>query len=240
MNQIDYSAREPLGIDRYLSIDEIGVLQLKTTGMSAGSTTTNYNVLQQHLHQPPRPNKRRCIAFDKTVKVCIISGISRKDVHKIWYTQAEYRRIRREMSKTISRIERGDHRADTEEHCAHGLEHKTSSIELAERRNYNLISVLSVLVEQEEQLDNGTYNPEAVADMYFRCSKLSRYEAAMRGEVTAKEASDFYTSGVSLNSKEEAPPARKRRVKQRPLKSVFLFARVQPKKEYRALVDIHY
>lgn len=247
MNQIiDYScAHEPhLGIDSFLSIDEIGALQLKTTGMSAGST--NYNMFQQHIlpyHPPaaplcPKEEPRRRITFDKSVQVRVISGISRQDVNKVWYTQAEYRRIRREMNKTIARMERGNHRADTEDHCAHGLEHKLSPVELAERKNYNLISVLSVLVEQEEQLDNCTYNPEAVADMYFRCSRLSRYEAAMRGEVTAKEASKFCTNTDSIiDSKGEPMSPRKRRT-QRSLKAVSLFTRLQFRKEYKALREI--
>lgn len=173
---------------------DLGIFLQKTKGTAALSRCAQMTK-KQHPHRPSRPGKRhRGITFNKTVRVYTFPDFSRRqDISMLWYRKKEYRRIRQEMISTVVRIARGGHCCDTDEHCAYGLERMPHMRPKTSKRR-KFISILSVLVEQDDQMDFGIYSPEALANIYSQCSDASRAEAARRGKAAAHEALRLQTS----------------------------------------------
>lgn len=191
-----------------LSSTDLGMILPRLGGVKLG--WGNCRTLATHDVQALKSPRNRSITFDDHVHLISSNVILRQDT--TWYSKSEYRRMRRETTKTLARIARGGHCCDTEEHCAHGLEGMTPRRSRQSKR-WRCKSVESVLVEQDTQMDSGTYSPEALASVYIQCSNASRNEAATRGKATGTEVLKLYDSNdESRDYLKKAMPKRRRRL----------------------------
>lgn len=130
------------------------------------------------------PRKRR-VSFNYKVKVVKCSAL--KNTDELFYTNQEYKKMRKEIKATVLRHKQSQEESssstddDDSIDCMRGLETFLEDARIAKNR-VRLHASLAVLTEQKRQYrEDGTLIPEELSRRYQQVSHKSQREASKRG-----------------------------------------------------------
>jgi hypothetical protein len=129
---------------------------------------------------------KRFISFSNTVVLRRTDSHSDEETTAAWYSRAELKKIQSKIKKTIFLMEAGSPRANSDRHCTRGLGSLTpEGRALKQRRREN--AKTAVLDEQEFQNEVGIPDPELLADLYFKETRVSLAMAISMGRAVEEE-----------------------------------------------------
>ena len=113
-----------------------------------------------------------------------INDYTEKERTSTWYSDAELRRMKRRLIRSINRLNQvGDVGSSSDEDChccSHGLESFTMK-GLARKEQYRTSAYTAVMEEQDRQDICGYYDDKAIASAYQKQSYESQLVARARG-----------------------------------------------------------
>jgi hypothetical protein len=128
-------------------------------------------------------NNIRSVSFAACVDVFEIPHINdleEQDIQAIWWSKEDFRCFKAEIRKTLnSMIEFGWLFQETEDSCSRGLENCISQ-RLSIRNSRRASAARAILFEQRLQWDEGSHDPEYIADVYTEISKNCQNDAHAR------------------------------------------------------------
>ncbi len=128
-----------------------------------------------------------------------VNDLESEDVAEIWYCKRDYEVIKATYMTTVRMMASGSTSLlfeNEEDHCFRGLEYRTR--EGARRRQGNKITAITaVLDEQDRQIYEGIWDPEALAEVYRRTSAHCTDAAFLLG------LRDEQDTALSMSSLEE-------------------------------------
>lgn len=135
---------------------------------------------------------KRRVRFAETASVRPIEtyrDLSGDELQNTWYQKYEFDEIKRSLIPLIKGMTRGDFIEETRETTLRGLEYRTRQGAL--RRQHNkVISITSVLDEQDRQRCSRCFDAEAIRNIYLQnsehCSLLAR-QLAITDEELVKQ-----------------------------------------------------
>jgi hypothetical protein len=114
------------------------------------------------------------------VEIPHINDLEEQDIQAIWWNKEDFRFFKAEIRKTLnSMIEFGWLFEETDDSCSRGLENGISQ-RLSIRNSRRASAVRAILFEQRLQWDEGSYDPEYIADVYNEISKTCQNDAHAR------------------------------------------------------------
>lgn len=154
-----------------------------------------------HLHF-----KQRCVSFCAVVGVHQVlnrDDFTPEERKSCWYDRVDLRQMK-EITKSEARLMECGLQQESEDVCLRGLECRTKEGARTKRQNRSN-AIAAVFFELDGQEDDGIFDDEAVADVYFNCSEHCQVSAQMLGMRDAREAqlalaglkSDFVGSTIS-------------------------------------------
>ncbi|GKY96550.1 hypothetical protein MPSEU_000614600 [Mayamaea pseudoterrestris] len=117
-------------------------------------------------------DKKRCVSFAETASIRIIDNLqamSGEELRNTWYRKSEFEDIKKSMIPLIKALMRGDSIEETDEVTYRGLEYRTRKGALMRQHN-KVISITSVLDEQDRQRCVGDVNSECIRNVYLQNS----------------------------------------------------------------------
>jgi hypothetical protein len=122
---------------------------------------------------------KKTVAAKKTIHV---NDYTDEEITSCWYTEEENETIKAQSLLEASDLldtEVSDD-IDYQKSCFRGLEHYVLHI-AEERMAYKTIAVSTVLEEQQLQREEGSDDPEFIAELYAECTSLARVKASILG-----------------------------------------------------------
>ena len=161
----------------------------------------------------PTSNERRLrVSFNPKVYVReTLHSADYTDEEKVnsWYQKDEMAQIKDDMVAAVRMMIRGELLSDTREHCSRGLEFR--SREGANQRKMNKFRALeAVLDEQDEQIDAGIFNDNAISLVYQSVSLRCINEAHKRGIRDAVDVHGRLSTSLGVSTSGKAHSTRKR------------------------------
>jgi hypothetical protein len=123
-----------------------------------------------------------------------------EDFEIIWYCKDDFRAMKKDYLPTLKKMAKGLPLAVDEE--PRGLEHKTP-VGNKRRHKNRLVSIDSVLREQDRQWDRNLRDPGFISELYIQSSAHCSFEASLK----AKEDEEYvnkYIKGIDLSPISEA------------------------------------
>lgn len=147
--------------------------------------------------------RRRCrVTFAPVTEiqeVPHVNDLDPEEISEIWYCKRDYEMIKSTYMQTVRMMANGSTSQlfeNEDDHCFRGLEYRTR--EGARRRQSNKITAITaVLDEQDRQIYEGIWDPEALADTYRRTSAHCTDAAFLLG------LRDEQDTALSMSSLEE-------------------------------------
>jgi hypothetical protein len=175
--------------------------------------------------QPPlhHEDERSCnrVAFSACVEINFVlhrNDVSEEEHKHAWYNKDEIRSIKNGVRESVATFTNAPNTPDDDDYCARGIENRTR--EGARRKLQNKVDArAAVFFEQEMQQEDGLFDPEEMADCYYKYSEhchASAHMVALRDERAAmaiygkpiKESSDYFVClGRIANHPAVLPPA---------------------------------
>jgi len=158
----------------------------------ATSTSTTSTTTTTVLGADRRKNKKR-VSIDGPALVRLTISrhdISPEEYRATWYSKEEYAEITKSCCKQIDMLNRGAILKDNK-YCARGLETHTRSQSIAKRMNRSLAFQV-VLDEQDDQIQQGISNEEALSRKYHAASSSCQVWANVVGLNDEREANNNY------------------------------------------------
>ena len=125
----------------------------------------------------------RKVIFSPSIRVRPVphfSDLDESTANAIWFTKAELQAIKKECVNTVQMMVRGEKINEDNGICARGLEKKLPREAMKFRRDkWRAIQV--VLEEQYMQWEEGSYDPEWIADQYSEVTSESKMMAYVKG-----------------------------------------------------------
>ena len=147
---------------------------------------------------------QRRVAFAPTIRVRPIPHFTDLDEsthNAVWFTKAELQAIKQECVTTVQMMLRGDKINEDSGMCARGLEKKLPR-EAMKCRHDRRRAIQAVLEEQFMQWEQGSYDPEWIAEEYSEAtseSKMMAYVKGIEDELKSKLSGKLLrSSGTSL------------------------------------------
>lgn len=131
-----------------------------------------------------KPKAGKTVKFNERVRAkrsLHITQMTKEEIASVWYKASDFQTMRNQMRFEASLLENDflmPKMADAK-YCAHGLESYTQSgVQI--RRDFKKQGLSLVLEEQEMQKDEGSCDPEYIANIYKKLSELSLAHARSR------------------------------------------------------------
>jgi hypothetical protein len=134
----------------------------------------------------------RAVSFSETYeayKVLTLNDYTGKEIARTWYNDDELRVIAHKCHKIIRRMKNG---IDNGKYCMRGLERMVGDRNDTLNRN-RCNAYDAVLIEQEDQFEDGREDQELIAQLYHAVSGQCQTEAAKLG-LSDEHAVDRYLS----------------------------------------------
>jgi hypothetical protein len=142
------------------------------------------------LSTAKKAGRDRKVTFNKQVKVTAVTHLnnfSDEEIERCWYEKADFLRIKEEFMLTVKLMNWGDLPKDTLGYCIRGTEFQTH--EGARRRKLNKeVARDTVRDEQDEQWDEGIFDPDVLVSVYIAATRQCRVEAQLMGLEDEKDA----------------------------------------------------
>lgn len=119
-----------------------------------------------------------------------------EDFERIWYCKEDFKIMKKDYMPTLKKMAKGIPLDAGEE--SRGLEHKTPAGNKRRHKN-RLVSIDSVLREQDRQWDRNMLDAEFIADLYIQSSAHCRLQAS----IVAKGDEEYvneYVKGLGLTT----------------------------------------
>lgn len=142
---------------------------------------------------------KKSVSFNEVVHVHFtlhVDDLNDEEYFGTWYQKRDFQMMRAEFAKTVVRISNGVHVADSEDHCARGLEYRTK-VGAQKRKLNKLHGLCAVLKEQDRQIDLGINDQTALREVYMKESHKCKQEALSLGISDENEA-------IAIRIEEEA------------------------------------
>ena len=124
-------------------------------------------------------NQRKFVSFNEDIAVrttSTVSAYSDAEIQAYWFQNDEFRRIKKNVKFEAHLLEKDCLDDDSNMYCSRGLEPFTTAG--TKRRTANMRRVLTlVLEEQELQREEGSNDPEYIAEIYAACQAVARKNA---------------------------------------------------------------
>jgi hypothetical protein len=135
------------------------------------------------------------VSFSEEIHVR--STISCKDytteeIQACWYTGEENQRIHRHCNKEIRKMDEGSELKD-KKYCSRGLEGHTT-IGTATKEENRWLAINAVLDEQMVQWEEGTFDENAIAEIYYIASSSCQVRASIVGLQDHRETKAYVAS----------------------------------------------
>lgn len=132
----------------------------------------------------------RRVSFNETIKaqrIHRLDSLSSEDRESYWYTQEDFRAIRRDAAFVAEMVDSGFLVDDKVYHCSRGVE--SYAKRTSDRRKISTkASRMLVLEEQSRQQSEGYCDPEAIA---VACEEISASSAAQARAVGLRDELEF-------------------------------------------------
>ena len=121
-----------------------------------------------------------------------IADMPTEVIRSIWWSADDFGEFKRDIGDSLALLEASSQEGqsssvlETKDSTARGLEHHTPQY-LEKRRRRRESAYAAVLVEQEMQWQEGSYDPDYIAEVYSEISSKSQAEAGTQGLKDQKE-----------------------------------------------------
>ena len=130
-----------------------------------------------------------------------------EEIQACWYTDEENQRIHRHCSKEIRKMDEGSELKD-ETYSSRGLEGHTT-IGAAAKKRIRLLAINAVLDEQMIQWEEGIFDEDAIAEIYYRASSSCQVSASIVGLRDHRET-EAYVGSCSRRRRRSGATASRR------------------------------
>jgi hypothetical protein len=113
-----------------------------------------------------------------------VNNMTSDEIHATWYCAAEYKRMHKRERLLVHRLTSTEEEIHEEVFSSHGLESDESKFQ---RRIRVREGLLCVLMEQEQQWEDGQRRPERIAQISFALTRNSTKEAREKGTNNAEQ-----------------------------------------------------
>jgi hypothetical protein len=158
-------------------------LELSLAGYGQG--TTDKIAVAQPLHHQ---RGQRFVSFDAVDfrEVLNRDAFTPEEIESCWYDRVDLRQMR-EDARSEARMMDSGLLEESDDVCLRGLECRTKEGARAKRQNRANVNA-AIFFELDSQEDNGIYDDEAIADVYYNYSEHCQVSAQMIGARDAREA----------------------------------------------------
>jgi hypothetical protein len=144
----------------------------------------------------------KCVRFSSE-KTRIRKTLSRKDYtleesKASWLSHEDGQIISRQCCKEIKKIDDGKKLKD-KKYCARGLEGQTG-IGLVSKARKRALAINAVLDEQSTQWEQGVFDEDTIAVVYYRASSICQLEASLVGRRDHRAAEEIHGSSYEQSS----------------------------------------
>lgn len=148
-----------------------------------------YEVCLPGRDEPVR--RRSSIKFHQSVKVKVVTAARDmvKSPEKLWFQDEEYKKIREKAFHIIEKV--GSKAKGANRYCSRGLENMLDS-GTTQQRKYDCWD--TVLDEQDQQRESGTFDEECMAHVYRHTTSDSQVEAERRASADEAAIRDYMES----------------------------------------------
>ncbi len=126
-------------------------------------------------------NTSRRVSFNKRVvakKIIHVSDYTASEIRACWYNKREFEKIKNECIDEVSELINDESKVDKRE--IRGLEFFIESI-VGARQEARQMGIWEVLQEQRLQQEEGSFDPEFIAEIYKNRSSLARVHGCIVG-----------------------------------------------------------
>ena len=152
----------------------------------------NSSIYSQSSTKTEATEVEKCLSFDGNVRVCYTiarSDFSLEEKTATWYATEEYTRISEQCSRQIYKMDEGKVLKDRK-YCSRGLEQHTRRGRAIKIQNRSS-SIQAVLMEQEKQSDEGTYDDVVISRVYRGVTSSCQLWANVVGVRDQRVAEDY-------------------------------------------------
>ena len=150
----------------------------------------NSSIYSQNSTKTEATEVEKYLSFDDNVRVCYTiarSDFSLEETTATWYTTEEYMRISEQCSRQIYKMDEGKV-LKGRKYCSRGLETRRGrAIKIQNRSS----SIETVLMEQEKQSDEGTYDGVVISRVYRGVTSSCQLWANIVGVRDQRVAEDY-------------------------------------------------
>jgi len=155
-----------------------------TSSSTTSTSSPPQVVVEQSTTNNGKTKQKKTVSFHRYVEVkdtIALSDMTEEEHRDTWYTKHELKTVKGLLAMTVRMMVSGKlDDGDTDEHCARGLEIRTSA-GCQKRRANKRRGWEAVLGEQARQFNRGMTDDEAISRAFIQANLICRKAALMNG-----------------------------------------------------------